>query len=78
VDPIKPTLEAPGSKHLKLEHEKLLSIFALKFNLRRYIPGPDKPPDPSGASGSSPARAPLKPCPNGASVGQCKLKSVLK
>jgi len=29
-------LKAPGSKRLKLEHEKLLSDFAFKFNLRRY------------------------------------------
>ena len=36
VDPIKPTLKAPGSKRLKLEHEKLLSSFAVNFNLRRY------------------------------------------
>ena len=36
VDPIKPTLKAPGIKLLKLEHEKLLSNLAFKFNLRRY------------------------------------------
>ena len=36
VEPIKPTLKAPGSKRLKLEHGKLLSIFAFNFNLRRY------------------------------------------
>jgi hypothetical protein len=36
VAPIKPTLKAPGSKHLKLEHENLLSYFPFKFNLRRY------------------------------------------
>jgi len=36
VNPIKPTLKAPGSKRLKLEHEKLLSDFAYNFNLRRY------------------------------------------
>ena len=36
VDPFKPTLKAPGSKHLKVEHENLLSSFAFKFNLRRY------------------------------------------
>ena len=32
-----PTLTAPGSKRLKLEHEKLLSNFAFNFKLRRYI-----------------------------------------
>ena len=36
VDPIKPTLKAPGSKRLKLEDEKMLSNFAFKFHLRRY------------------------------------------
>jgi hypothetical protein len=36
VDPIKPTLKAPGNKRLKLECNELLSIFAFKFNLRRY------------------------------------------
>ena len=34
VDPIKATLKAPGSKLLKLEHEKLLSNFVFNFNLR--------------------------------------------
>jgi len=28
VDPMKPTLKAPGTKRLKLEHEKPLSNFA--------------------------------------------------
>jgi hypothetical protein len=32
-----PTLKPLRSKRLKLEHEKLLSNFAFKFNLRRYI-----------------------------------------
>ena len=36
VDPIKPTFKSPGSKLLRLEHEKLLSNFAFNFNLRRY------------------------------------------
>ena len=35
VDPIKPALKAPESKPLKLEHEKALSKYAFKFNLRR-------------------------------------------
>jgi len=35
VDPIKPTLKAPGTKRLKLKYDKLLSSFAFKFNLRR-------------------------------------------
>jgi len=33
---MKPTLKAPGTKRLKLEHDKLLSNFAFNFNLRRY------------------------------------------
>ena len=36
VDPIKPTLKAPGTKRLKLKYDGLLSSFAFKFNLRRY------------------------------------------
>ena len=36
VDPIKPTLRAPGIKRLKLKCDKLRSTFAFKFNLRRY------------------------------------------
>jgi len=36
VDPIKPTLKAPGTGRLKLKCVKLLSNFALNFSLRRY------------------------------------------
>ena len=36
VDPIKPTLKAPGTKRLKLKCDILLSTSAFKFNLRRY------------------------------------------
>jgi len=36
VDPIKPTLKAPGTKRLKLTCDVLLSTPTLKFNLRRY------------------------------------------
>jgi len=39
VDPIKPTLKAPGTKRLKLNYDKLLSNVAFKFNLRRYTRG---------------------------------------
>jgi len=35
VDPIKPTLKAPGSHLLTLKYDKLLSCFGFKFNLRR-------------------------------------------
>ena len=37
VDPIKPMLKPPGTKHLRLKCDKLLSSFAFKFYLRRYI-----------------------------------------
>jgi hypothetical protein len=37
VDPIKPTLKAPGIQPLKLKYVKLLSNVAFKFNLRRFI-----------------------------------------
>jgi hypothetical protein len=36
VDPIKPTLKAPGIKLVKLKHDKPLSNIAFKFNLHRY------------------------------------------
>jgi len=36
VDSIKPKLKAPGSERLKLRCVESLSIFAFKFNLRRY------------------------------------------
>jgi hypothetical protein len=36
---MKPALEAPGSKRLKLERQNTLSNFALKFKLRRYPEG---------------------------------------
>jgi len=36
VDPIKPTLKAPGSKRLKIKRDKLVSRFAFNFNMRRY------------------------------------------
>ena len=36
VEPIKPTLKAPGAKRLKLKHDGLLSSFAFNFSSRRY------------------------------------------
>ena len=39
VDPIKPTLKAPGAKRLKLICADPLSNFPCKFNLRRYTTG---------------------------------------
>jgi hypothetical protein len=40
VDPIKSTFKAPATKRLKLKRDALLSDFAFKFNLRRYIMAP--------------------------------------
>ena len=37
VDPIKPTLKAPGTKRFKLGFDGPLSTSAFRFNLRRYI-----------------------------------------
>jgi hypothetical protein len=39
LDPIKPTLIAPGTKRFKLRYYKLLSSFASNFKLRRYMVG---------------------------------------
>ena len=39
VDPVKPTLKAPGTKRLKLKYDELLSNFAFPSNLRRYAAG---------------------------------------
>jgi hypothetical protein len=36
LDPVTPTLKAPGTKRLRLEYDGLLSNFGFKFNLRRY------------------------------------------
>jgi len=36
VDPIKPSLKAPGTKRLKLIYDGPLSNFTFKFNLHRY------------------------------------------
>ena len=53
VDPIKPTLKAPGTKRLKQEQDEPLSSSAFNFNLRRYSVGaaayaPPPPPPPAG------------------------------
>ena len=48
VDPMKPKLKAPGTKRLKLHCHVLLSTFAFRFNLRRYIE------DRNGAKGTTP------------------------
>jgi hypothetical protein len=38
IDPMKPTLKAPGAKRLKLKYDDPLSNFPFIFNLRRHIP----------------------------------------
>jgi hypothetical protein len=47
VDPMKPKLNPPGSKRLKLKYDKLLSGFAFEFYLRRYTAGYPTPATPS-------------------------------
>jgi hypothetical protein len=37
VQPMEPVLKAPRSKRLKPKHDEPVSIFAISFNLRRYI-----------------------------------------
>ena len=39
VEPIKPALNAPGTKRLKLTYDKMLSNVAFDINLRRYTVG---------------------------------------
>jgi hypothetical protein len=46
VDPMKPTLKAPGTKRLKLKHDQPLRNFAFKFKLRRYDMGCDEAVSP--------------------------------
>ena len=40
VDPMKPTLNPPGTKRLKLMRDMLLSTSAFKSNLHHYMMGP--------------------------------------
>jgi hypothetical protein len=53
IDPIKPTLKAPGTKRLKLEHGEAPSHFGFKINLRRYTAGGTATPSPGAASGTT-------------------------
>ena len=52
AEPLKPTLKAPGSKHMKLKYDKWLSNFASNFTLRRFSEVAP-PPDP-GVAASDP------------------------
>jgi len=64
VDPVNPTLKAPGTKRLKLKCDEPLSKITFKFHLCRYAEAVDKyaalanpPPPPS----SPPAPRPINP-----------------
>jgi hypothetical protein len=59
VDPIKPTLKAPGTKCLKLKDDDLLSNCAFSFNSRRYTPGAPRPAACGGAASKATWRAAL-------------------
>ena len=48
VDPIKPTLKAPGTRRFKLKCDVPLSNFAFNFSLRRYNAVRPLPPARSG------------------------------
>jgi len=62
VDPIKPTLKAPGTERSKLKCDGLHSTFAFKFNLRRYTSAAQwaAPPMPSAAAAGAYTRPPLR------------------
>ena len=63
IDPIKPTLKAPGSKCLKLGDEKPLSNFAFNFNLRRHALELDCVPTLAWGSLRNPKPKTLNPKP---------------
>jgi len=42
VDPIKPMLKPPGTQHLKLKCDIVLSTFAFNFNLHHCSAGEDR------------------------------------
>jgi len=58
VDPIKPRLRPPGTKHLILKCDVLLSTSAFKFNLRRYTMGVSRRPVVRRSAASASAAAP--------------------
>jgi len=60
---MKPTRKPPGTKRLKLEHEKLLFNFAFKFNLRRSTEAAAKR-DERKAAAASPQQSPLRAPPS--------------
>jgi len=61
VDPVKPTVKAPGIKLLKLKYGKLLSNLAVTFNFHHYTAGrsaasPPTPRAPRRHRGDPPPR----------------------
>ena len=71
VDPSKPKLKPPGTKRLKLEYDKLHSIFAFKFHLRRH----KEEEEARGVVASAIAvlRNVMEGAERGHVVGQCRL-----
>ena len=59
VDPIKPTLKAPGTKRLNLEYDEVLSNVAFDINMRLYTMEPV--PDASVLAQLEARRCTLKP-----------------
>ena len=57
---MKPKLKAPGSKRLKIGHEKLLSDFAFNLNSRHYTLGAP-PHNPLALDTAPPAGAHTRP-----------------
>jgi hypothetical protein len=62
LDPIKPTLKAPGTKRLTLKYNELLSNVAFKLNLRHYTVAQQYYVSPGGPAALS-AHSPHPPPP---------------
>jgi len=72
-------LKAPGTKRLKLKYDEVLSRFAFKFNLRRYIKASEaafRQVRRRGAGGASGGGGnPEAVFAAGAKVGRCRFNS---
>ena len=72
VDPIKPTLKAPGTERLNLEYDGPLPNFAFNFDLRRYTspwcscPSPPRPSWTPASCGLGPSSSSRRASPAGA------------